>query len=115
MPVVILQYCSHAMNTPMNAVISLSFLALVPLVSVAEAVSVSGSVAEPGRLTPPESPEPRINGAKVFGVRPGSPLFFQLAVSGERPMRFTAEGLPSGATPDRSAFPRAAAGSRAAW
>lgn len=52
--------------------------------------------AEPGRLTPPTPPHPRFNGAKVFGVRPGAPLLFRLAVSGERPMRFVAEGLPPG-------------------
>lgn len=68
--------------------------------SGAAPVAKRAGAAEPGRLTPPESPAPRINGAKVFGVRPGSPLFFQLAVSGERPMRFAAEGLPAGATLD---------------
>jgi alpha-galactosidase len=62
----------------------------------------NGSDREPGRLTPPESPAPRLNGAKVFGVRPNSPVFFQLAVSGERPMSFKAEGLPVGATLDAS-------------
>ena len=59
-----------------------------------------GCDPEPGRLTPPESPAPRVNGAKVFGVRPGSPVFFRMAVSGERPMKFTASGLPSGVTLD---------------
>jgi alpha-galactosidase len=78
---------------------ALAILALAPF-AVAETAPSAVPDAEPGRLTPPESPAPRINGAKVFGVRPGSPLLFQLAVSGERPMRFTAEGLPSGATLD---------------
>src|SRR5664280_263005 len=48
------------------------------------------------RLTPPESPAPRINGARVLGVRPGSPVLFAIAASGERPMHFAAEGLPAG-------------------
>lgn len=48
------------------------------------------------RLTLPESPAPRINGARVLGVRPGVPVLFTIAASGERPMRFAAERLPAG-------------------
>ncbi len=51
-----------------------------------------------GILTPPEKPEPQINGADVWGVRPGKPVIFRVATSGERPMRFTAKGLPDGVT-----------------
>lgn len=47
------------------------------------------------RLTPPESPMPRINGARVFGVRPGAPLLFKIAASGEKPLRYEAK-LPAG-------------------
>lgn len=47
-------------------------------------------------LTPAPSKSPRINGAKVFGVRPGSPCLFTVAATGERPMRFSARGLPQG-------------------
>jgi alpha-galactosidase len=45
-------------------------------------------------LTPPPSPTPRINGASVFGVRPGHPVLFTIAATGDRPIRFTAKGLP---------------------
>lgn len=55
---------------------------------------------EPYILTPPEPVEPRFNGARVFGVRPGHPVLFTVAVSGARPMRFAAEGLPDGVTFD---------------
>jgi len=48
------------------------------------------------RLTPAESPFPRINGAQVFGARPGSPFLFTIAASGERPMHFAARDLPAG-------------------
>ena len=51
-------------------------------------------------VTPAVRPEPRFNGAAVFGVRPGSPILYTLAVAGQRPMTFTAEGLPIGATFD---------------
>jgi alpha-galactosidase len=51
-------------------------------------------------LTPKESPKPRINGARVFGVRPGSPFLFTIRATGERPMTFAADGLPDGLTLD---------------
>ena len=47
-------------------------------------------------LTPKPAPTPRINGAKVFGVRPGSPFLFRIAATGDRPMTFSANGLPMG-------------------
>ncbi|MBN2512783.1 MAG: NPCBM/NEW2 domain-containing protein [Sedimentisphaerales bacterium] len=51
-------------------------------------------------LTPKPAASPRINGAKVFGVRPGSPFLFRIAATGDRPMTFSADGLPSGLTLD---------------
>lgn len=51
-------------------------------------------------LTPVESPEPKINGAKVFGVRPGRPFMFTITATGKRPMSFAAENLPSGLSLD---------------
>ena len=45
-------------------------------------------------------PKPRINGPKVFGVRPGSPFLFTVPVSGEQPMRVTAAPLPEGLSID---------------
>ena len=55
---------------------------------------------QPGILTPPEREEPQINGADIFGVRPGHPVIFRVATSGVRPMRFTADGLPEGVALD---------------
>jgi alpha-galactosidase len=52
------------------------------------------------RLTPPVPATPRINGAPVFGVRPGHPVLFTIPASGERPMTFAAQGLPAGLTFD---------------
>ena len=51
-------------------------------------------------LTPPAPLSPRYNGPLVYGVRPGSPIIFRLPFSGERPMRFSVENLPEGATID---------------
>ena len=47
-------------------------------------------------LTPATSPKPKINGATIFGVRPGSPFLFTIAASGDRPMTFSASDLPPG-------------------
>ena len=47
-------------------------------------------------LTPPAPASPRINGANVFGMRPGSPFLFTIPATGERPMKFAAKNLPRG-------------------
>ena len=49
---------------------------------------------EPYILTPTSKAEPKITGAKVFGVRPGSPFQFLVTATGDRPMTFSATGLP---------------------
>jgi len=58
-----------------------------------EAVTI---VKKPYLLTPKPPAAPRINGAKVFGVRPGRPFLFTVAATGERPLTFRADGLPAG-------------------
>jgi alpha-galactosidase len=63
-------------------------------------VSPQALTTQFGILTPPESPKPRINGAAVFGVRPTHPILYTLAVSGKRPMKFAAAGVPEGASFD---------------
>jgi alpha-galactosidase len=47
-------------------------------------------------LTPKPPATPRINGAKIFGVRPGSPFLYTVAATGQRPMTFAADNLPVG-------------------
>lgn len=47
-------------------------------------------------LTPASPETPRINGAKIFGVRPSSQFLFTVAATGVRPMTFSADGLPKG-------------------
>ena len=47
-------------------------------------------------LTPPPPDSPRINGARVFGVRPSHPFLYTIAATGVRPMIFKAENLPAG-------------------
>ena len=53
-----------------------------------------------GVLTPPVRDEPRINGPRVFGVRPGHPVLWRIPVTGARPMSVDVKGLPAGAAYD---------------
>ncbi|MEW6234150.1 MAG: NPCBM/NEW2 domain-containing protein, partial [Candidatus Omnitrophota bacterium] len=55
---------------------------------------------EPYILTPKPGKTPRINGAKVFGARPGSPFLYTITATGERPMKFSTAKLPDGLTLD---------------
>jgi alpha-galactosidase len=57
---------------------------------------VTAVAVKPYILTPKEELPPRITGAKVFGVRPGSPVLFTLTATGEKPMQFAVENLPQG-------------------
>ena len=55
------------------------------------------SVAPPEKadlLTPKPGPAPRINGPRVYGVRPAHPFLYRIPAQGERPMTFSASGLP---------------------
>ena len=47
-------------------------------------------------LTPPVSAFPKINSAKVFGVRPGSPFLYKIAATGEKPLQYAVKNLPKG-------------------
>jgi alpha-galactosidase len=51
-------------------------------------------------LTPAPPRTPRINGARIFGVRPGHPFLFTIPATGDRPMTFGADHLPKGLTMD---------------
>ena len=51
-------------------------------------------------LTPPTPLTPRINGSRIFGVRPGSPFRYQIPATGARPLAFAADNLPAGLTID---------------
>jgi alpha-galactosidase len=55
---------------------------------------------EPVFLTPKPSRKPRINGAKIYGVRPARPFLYRIPTTGQRPIRFTVKNLPKGLTLD---------------
>ena len=47
-------------------------------------------------LTPAPSENVRINGTRIFGVRPGSPLLFKIPVTGRKPIKYEVLNLPEG-------------------
>ena len=51
-------------------------------------------------LTPPPPAAPRITGPRVFGVRPGHPVLFTVTATGDGPITFAADTLPSGLSLD---------------
>lgn len=62
--------------------------------------SVTENMELPYILTPAVRKEPKINGARVFGVRPWSPFLFKVAATGEVPLKYSAKDLPEGLTID---------------
>ena len=51
-------------------------------------------------LTPPPPKTPKINSAKIVGATPGNPFLYTIAVTGERPIVFSAKNLPKGLSLD---------------
>ena len=79
---------------------------LLPAAFIAFAASTSPAPGEEAViLTPKPPPTPRINGASIFGVRPGHPFLFTIPATGERPMTFAVDGLPTGLTVDAARRP----------
>ncbi len=64
--------------------------------------SLQQTLEVPFILTPSVGQTPRINGAKIFGVRPGSPFLFTIAATGERPLIFSTSNLPEGLHLDKN-------------
>ncbi len=70
---------------------------VIPEVVVPEKIEV------PKYILTPKSPErPQINGTRVLGIRPQSPVLFQIPVTGKKPLLFSAIHLPEGLTIDSS-------------
>ena len=86
------------MKTFRSAIISMGFL--LPAAAVAQCPAERDTLPKIDNskyiLTPAAPLTPRINGAKVFGARPGSKFLYRIPCTGERPMTFAAEGLPEG-------------------
>lgn len=78
-------------------------LFLIMLAIAGHAQNKSGSnsaINEKFILTPKPSAKPRLNNALVYGCRPGNEFLYRIPCQGERPMKFSAKGLPEGLTLD---------------
>jgi len=85
-----------------NSPYSISHQALYTFEEKANKTIVSTSQMVPYILTPKPEKEPKINGAKVYGVRPDSPFLYRIPATGNRPMKFTVQGLPPGLQVDEN-------------
>src|SRR5271165_1113028 len=75
-----------------RAMKSWTLLPLVFLLASATASQAEDAVL----LTPSPGPRPKINGPKVYACGPKHPLLYRIPATGQRPMQFTAAGLPAG-------------------
>jgi alpha-galactosidase len=66
------------------------------IVQGAVPTTISAPPEELALLTPPPGPGPKINGPQVYGCTPGKPFLYRVPVTGERPLEFSARGLPPG-------------------
>jgi len=73
------------------------------LVSGAKPSAIDGPNEEAVVLTPKPGPAPRINAPRVIAGRPGHPFLFRIPATGQRPIRFSASGLPAGLQLDAAA------------
>jgi alpha-galactosidase len=81
------------------SVISVVFAVLLCVLGVGTS-TLAAATEDAVILTPKPAATPRINGAKVFGVRPGRPFLFTIPATGTRPMEFAVDNLPAGLTLD---------------
>ncbi len=57
--------------------------------------AVSKSEGTPYILTPAVSAKVKINGANVFGERPGNPFLYKIPATGQQPITYKVDGLPA--------------------
>lgn len=90
---------------PSNAEVRRNLAITQPLLWVdlpaPNAIVPSGPAKVPEIRTPKPSAAPRINGPGIFGVRPGHPFLYRIPATGDRPMEFSVESLPSGLRVDK--------------
>jgi alpha-galactosidase len=90
----------------LRSLISFSVCSLIfgTLAMISPAGAQTTQPISPERLaairTPAAPATPRINGARAFGVRPGRPFIFHIAATGDKPITYSAAGLPAGLTLD---------------
>lgn len=78
-------------------VILLISLFINPIGQILDAQKVyDARVDEKEILTPAPGKAPKINGPKIYGIRPGKKMIYRIPCQGERPIQFTIDNLPKG-------------------
>jgi len=77
-------------------------ICVAALIFASSICSAQTAPSVPQMLTPLPAKTPAIHGPKLFGVRPESPFLYTIPATGNRPMRFSAVGLPRGLKLDAS-------------
>ena len=75
------------------------FFKYVVIVSIMYSIlcgAAEANTTQPEIRTPKPPSTPRINGPSIFGVRPGHPFLYRIPATGDRPMQFSVDELPSG-------------------
>ncbi|HVU33818.1 MAG TPA: putative Ig domain-containing protein [Opitutaceae bacterium] len=84
----------------MGSRLFLGLTILCAAISPVVAAEMGAAATAPEIRTPRPAAAPRINAVPIFGVRPGNPFLYRIPATGERPITFSADGLPSGLTLD---------------
>jgi alpha-galactosidase len=85
-------------NTSIDIIAGIiAVLVIFPVVAFCNAETQSAEAAKPPEIRTPKPPAiPRINGPGIFGVRPDSPFLYRIPATGDRPMKFSVDDLPTG-------------------
>lgn len=79
----------------------LCLFVLIFTISITHAQKVyDARIGEKEILTPLPNQEPKINGPKLYGVRPGKKFVYRIPCQGMRPIKFEIQGLPGQLTLD---------------
>ena len=106
--------CRNVFTAPIPLLAAMIFAASD--IQAADTPAPGAPEEQPVILTPKPALRPRLNAPRVYGAHPGNPFLYRIPAQGERPMKFSAEGLPrglsldeqtgiiTGATPKRGEF-----------
>jgi len=91
-------YSSYNLKSEMKKIlINILKVALAILLAIPATVSYAAGKNNSSTVeicTPRPTPQPRINGPLIYGCHPGNPFLYRIPCQGERPVRFSAKGLP---------------------
>jgi alpha-galactosidase len=89
--------CAQTFSIHRTVAAILACLAMTNDVVAADSVTKNSPIDQRRYiLTPPAPATARINGPKVYGQRPSRPFHYTVPATGERPLQFAAESLPTG-------------------